>query len=153
MTKPQYIKHKITFLGRLVKDIEILLNVSPMLLKTNVKRFKFPEYEGVPYTHEIIYMVRDWENDNSMELRHLPYFEYGEGDQEFHPYMDWTIKQNGEVHKEIRVSIDKEFLSILWIENELNSNVNTESIKKENIIKSKLIPLHRIQSIDTDVYV
>lgn len=153
MTKPQYIKHKITFLGRLVKDIEILLNVSPMLLKTNVKRFKFPEYEGVPYTHEIIYMVRDWENDNSMELRHLPYFEYGEGDQEFHPYMDWTIKQNGEVHKEIRVSIDKEFLSILWIENELNSNVNTESIKKENIIKSKLIPLHRIQSIDTDVYI
>jgi hypothetical protein len=153
MTKPQYIKHKITFLGRLVKDIEILLNVSPMLLKTNVKRFKFPEYEGVPYTHEIIYMVRDWENDNSMQLRHLPYFEYGEGDQEFHPYMDWTIKQNGEVHKEIRVSIDKEFLSILWIENELNSNINTESIKKENIIKSKLIPLHRIQSIDTDVYV
>jgi hypothetical protein len=153
MTKPQYIKHKITFLGRLVKDIEILLNVSPMLLKINVKRFKFPEYEGAPYTHEIIYIVRDWENDNSMELRHTPYFEYGEGDQEFHPYIDWIIKQNDKVHKEIRVSIDKEFLSILWIENELNSNINTENIEKENIIKSKLIPLHRIQSIDTDVYV
>jgi len=59
MTKPSSIKQKITFLGRLVKDIEILLNVSPLLQKTNVKRFKFPEYEGVPYTHEIIYIVRD----------------------------------------------------------------------------------------------
>jgi hypothetical protein len=153
MTKPQSIKYKITFLGRLVKDIEILLNVSPMLLKTDVKRFKFPEYEGVPYTHEIIYIVRDWENDNFMELRHTPYFEYGEGDQEFHPYVDWTIKQNGEVHEEIRVFIDKEFLNILWIESKLISTLNTENIEKENIIKSKLIPLHRIQSIDTDVYV
>ena len=33
MTKPSSIKQKITFLGRLVKDIEILLNVSPMLQK------------------------------------------------------------------------------------------------------------------------
>jgi len=107
MTKPSSIKHKITFLGRLVKDIEILLNVSPMLQKTNVKRFKFPEYEGVPYTHEIIYIVRDWENDTSMELRYTPYFEYGEGDQEFHPYVDWTIKQKDEVYKEIRVFVDK----------------------------------------------
>jgi hypothetical protein len=153
MTKPQSIRHKVTFLGRLVKDIEILLNVSPMLLKTNVKRFKFPEFEGVPYTHEIIYIVRDWENDKSMELRHTTYFEYGEGDQEFHPYVDWTIKQKGELYEEIRVFIDKEFLHILWIECELNSSLDAEYIEKENIIRSKLIPLHRVQSIDTDVYV
>jgi hypothetical protein len=153
MTKPQSIKHKITFLGRLVKDIEILLNVSSMLLKANVKRFKFPEYEGVPYTHEIIYIVRDWENDNSMELRHTTYFEYGEGDQEFHPYVDWTIKQKGELFEEIRVYVDKEFLHILWIESKANSSLDAEYIEKENIIKSKSIPLHRIQSIDTDVYI
>jgi hypothetical protein len=153
MTKPQYIKHKITFQGKIVKDIEILLNVSPMLLKTNVKRFKFPEYEGIPYTHEIIYIVRDWQNHKSMELRHTPYFEYGEGDQEFHPYVDWTIKQKDEeVYQEIRVFIEKEFLHILWIEYEINLSPSTD-IQNENIIKSKLIPLHRVQSIDTDVYV
>ncbi len=153
MTKPQSIKHKITFQGSLVKDIEILLNVSPMLLKTNVKRFKFPEYEGVPYTHEIIYIVRDWQNHKSMELRHTPYFEYGEGDQEFHPYVYWTIKQKDEeVYQEIRVFIEKEFLHILWIEYKVNLSPSTD-IQNENIIKSKLIPLHRVQSIDTDVYV
>jgi hypothetical protein len=153
MTKPQYIKHKITFQGKIVKDIEILLNVSPMLLKTNVQRFKFPEYEGIPYTHEIIYIVRDWQNHKSMELRHTPYFEYGEGDQEFHPYVDWTIKQKDEeVYQEIRVFIEKEFLHILWIEYEINLSPSTD-IQNENIIKSKLIPLHRVQSIDTDVYV
>ena len=124
-----------------------------MLLKANVKRFKFPEYEGVPYTHEIIYIVRDRENDNSMELRHTTYFEYGEGDQEFHPYVDWTIKQKGELFEEIRVYVDKEFLHILWIESKANSSLDAECIEKENIIKSKSIPLHRIQSIDTDVYV
>src|SRR5215211_1161345 len=153
MTKPSSIKHKITFLGRLVKDIEILLNVSSMLQKTNVKRFKFPEYEGVPYTHEIIYIVRDWENDTSMELRYTPYFEYGEGDQEFHPYVDWTIKQKDEVYKEIRVFVDKVFLHILWINYEVNLSHGAEDIGNENIIRSKLIPLHRVQSIDTDVYV
>jgi hypothetical protein len=154
MIEPQSIKHKITFQGRMVKDIEILLNVNPMLLKTNVKRFKFPDYEGVPYTHEIIYIVRDWENDQSMELRHTPYFEYGVGDQEFHPYVDWTSKQKSEAYKEIRVFVDKEFLNILWIENKLNSTIDIEKdFKNENIIRSKLIPVHRIQSIDTDVYV
>jgi hypothetical protein len=35
-----------------------------MLLKTNVKRFQFPEYEDAPYTHEIIYIVRDWKMIN-----------------------------------------------------------------------------------------
>src|SRR5688572_5754580 len=110
----------ITFLGRLVKDIEILLNVSPMILKTNVKLFKFPEYEGAPYTHEIIYIVRDWENDKSVELRHTPYFEYGKEDQEFHSYVDWTVKQKDEVYEEIRVFVDKEFLHILWIYYEVN---------------------------------
>jgi len=55
-----------------------------------------------------------------MELRHTPYFEYGEGDQEFHPYVDWTIKQKDEVYKEIRVFVDKVFLHILWIDYEVN---------------------------------
>ena len=96
MIEPQSLKYKITFQGRMVKDIEILLNVNPMLLKTNVKRFRFPEYEDVPYTHEIIYIVRDWKNDQSMELRHTPCFEYGVGEQEFHPLVcqyrrcDWV---------------------------------------------------------------
>ena len=154
MIEPQSIKYNITFQGKIVKDIEILLNVNPMLLKTNVKRFKFPEYEDVPYTHGIIYIVRDWKNDQSMELRHTPCFEYGVGEQEFHPYLDWTSKQKSEVYEEIRVFIDKEFLNILWIENKINSTMDIEKdFQNENIIRSKLIPVHRIQSIDTDVYV
>ncbi len=88
-----------------------------------------------------------------MELRHTNYFEYGEGDQECHPYVDLTIKQKGELYEEIRVFVNKELLNILWIECELNSSIDAEYIEKENIIKSKLIPLHRVQSSDTDVYV
>jgi hypothetical protein len=48
-----------------------------------------------------------------MELRHTNYFEYGEGDQEFHPYVDLTIKKKGELYEEIRVFVNKELLNIL----------------------------------------